>query len=263
MGLSAGEMAKVPPDSLRRRPPGKSRPGGALTLLKAYGSFQKACCLFLQEERYYSYASAGSDMEAIAIPKDDLYFPEKEGAYHSINLQFGAAEDALDSAWILPLSKGWEYILLFIEEPSFEPDPAAVSRVISAVPEAFIPSPGKRPGLLKMVQKKRETLPPQGDDIQKEIQKFYGSYASIQGIILELPALPGDEDFSSQVNRIVSALGTAMALPSPRRCLVLFSNAIDRDLLAHRLCKSLKVRALAVFMADNVQAVSDIIRPYL
>ncbi|GHV54698.1 hypothetical protein AGMMS49579_15810 [Spirochaetia bacterium] len=127
------------------------------------------------------------------------------------------------------------------------------------------------PGLLTRGQKKRDSLPPpgaalslMGKAIQREIQKLHDNCASggeprnLQGIVLELPgSLP-----SGEMNHMVSALGTAMAIP-PRRCLVLFSGAIDRELLAHRLSQSLETQILSVFMADNAQAVSDIIRPYL
>ncbi|GHV61043.1 hypothetical protein AGMMS49587_04140 [Spirochaetia bacterium] len=142
--------------------------------------------------------------------------------------------------------------------------------------------PGREPpGLLLRGQKKRDALPspgkilpPVAEAFQGEIKKLYGAAhmsgaASVQGILLELPAGINPpsaaweaEKFSVQVNRMVSALGAAAALPS-RRCLVLFPNTIDRELLAHRLSKSLKTAALSVFTADNVQAVSDIIRPYL
>jgi hypothetical protein len=267
------EMEKALQDSLRHLPPGESSPSAGLTLLKVYGSFQRGCCLSLKEESYYTYASVGSDMETISIYKEDIYSPETDEAYFSINLQF-VNEAGAAPAWIFPLSNDWNHVLLIIEEPASEFNPEAISRVISAVPGAFILSPEKGPGLLKLGQEKQKSLLPSGGEprptasaegsgegIQQEIQKFYGSYASIQGIVLEQPALPGDKEFSVQVNRIVSSLGTAMALPS-RRCLVLFSNTIDRELLAHRLCKSLKTQALSVFMADNVQAVSDIIRPY-
>jgi hypothetical protein len=120
------------------------------------------------------------------------------------------------------------------------------------------------PGLLTRGQQRRDSAAVQG-----EIKRLYGDRAAVQGIVLELPAGINPpsaaleaEKFSVQVNRMVSALGAAMGLPS-RRCLVLFSNTIDRELLAHRLSKSLKTPVLSAFMADNAQAVPDIIRPYL
>jgi hypothetical protein len=100
--------------------------------------------------------------------------------------------------------------------------------------------------------KKRDSFSPV-TAIQREIQKMYGNRGSMQGIVLG--------EFSARVNRMVSALGAARALPS-RRCLVLFPNSIDRELLAHRLSKSLNTEVLAVFTAD-AQAASKLIRPYL
>ncbi|GHU96078.1 hypothetical protein FACS189479_09750 [Spirochaetia bacterium] len=137
-----------------------------------------------------------------------------------------------------------------------------------------------KPGLLMRGLKKRKALSPAGEVLTQLFDAALDSFrtaaiaasnefsdplpgaVSVQGIVLELPAVPGTEEFSVRVNRAVTALGAAAALPS-RRCLVLFSGAIDRDLLAHRLSKSLNTQALAVFMADNIQAVSDKIRPYL
>ncbi|GHV10367.1 hypothetical protein FACS189485_23440 [Spirochaetia bacterium] len=117
--------------------------------------------------------------------------------------------------------------------------------------------PVKRPGLLLQGLKKRDSFSPV-TALQREIQKMYGNRSSMQGIVLEGSRLP---EFSARVNSMVSALGAATALPS-RRCLVLFSNSVDRELLAHRLSKSLNTEVLAVFTAD-VQAVSKLIRPYL
>jgi hypothetical protein len=129
-------------------------------------------------------------------------------------------------------------------------------------------SGGEPLGLLRRGQKERDgLLSPAAGAVQRAIQKFNDAAntsgaASLQGIVLEAPGGLGSEEFSAQVNRIVSAFGTASALPS-RRCLVLFPGAIDRELLAHRLSKSLKTLVLSVFTADNAQAAPDIIRPYL
>ncbi|GHV14374.1 hypothetical protein FACS189491_10610 [Spirochaetia bacterium] len=104
------------------------------------------------------------------------------------------------------------------------------------------------PGLLMQGQKKRDSLPA-------------ADAVPVQGIVLELPGGRDSEEFSAQVNRMVSVLGAVKTLPS-RHCLVLFSNTIDRELLAHRLSKGLKTRVLSAFTADTMQAVPAIIRPY-
>jgi hypothetical protein len=70
------------------------------------------------------------------------------------------------------------------------------------------------------------------------------------------------ESFNRQVNRIIAVLGTAVPL-SPRYSLVLFSNTIDRELLAHRLSRSLKTEVPVVFQSDNPAQVVEYIRPYL
>jgi hypothetical protein len=102
--------------------------------------------------------------------------------------------------------------------------------------------------------------------LKNEIIKYCNTYTSVHGIVLSCPESYDEkkegESFNQQVNRIAAALGSSVSLPSGR-ALVLFSNTIDRDLLAHRLSKSMESEALAVFIADDVETVVNKIRPFL
>ncbi|MDR3248520.1 MAG: hypothetical protein LBT39_07020 [Treponema sp.] len=102
--------------------------------------------------------------------------------------------------------------------------------------------------------------------LKNEIIKYCNTYTSVHGIVLAYPKKFDEkkekEPFNEELNRIVAALGSAVSL-SPRYSLVLFSNTIDRELLAHRLSKSLETDAPVIFIADDVETVVNYIRPYL
>jgi hypothetical protein len=106
-------------------------------------------------------------------------------------------------------------------------------------------------------------LPP---GLQNEIIKYCNTYTSVYGIVLACPQNYDEEQegetFVKQLNRIIAALGTAVPL-SPHYCLVLFSNTVDRELLAHRLSKTMETETPVVFQADNLNAVVEYIRPFL
>jgi hypothetical protein len=103
-------------------------------------------------------------------------------------------------------------------------------------------------------------------ELKNEIIKYCNTYTSVHGIVLSYPRHYDEkkegESFNRQVNRIIAVLGTAVPL-SPRYSLVLFSNTIDRELLAHRLSRSLKTEVPVVFQSDNAASVVEYIRPYL
>ncbi|MDR2376166.1 MAG: hypothetical protein LBD96_07000 [Treponema sp.] len=103
-------------------------------------------------------------------------------------------------------------------------------------------------------------------ELQNEIIKYCNTFPSVHGIVLGYPQNYDEkkegESFCGQVSRIVATLGSAVPLSS-RHILVLFSNTIDRELLAHRLSKSLETEAPVVFQADNVNLVVEYIRPFL
>ncbi|MDR2136444.1 MAG: hypothetical protein LBO76_07500 [Treponema sp.] len=103
-------------------------------------------------------------------------------------------------------------------------------------------------------------------ELQNEIIKYCNTFTSVHGIVLAYPPDYDEkkegEPFCGQVNRIVAALGSAVPL-SPRHTLVLFSNTVDRELLAHRLSKSLAAEVPVVFQAESVDIVAEYIRPFL
>ncbi|MDR1443865.1 MAG: hypothetical protein LBI94_03190 [Treponema sp.] len=103
-------------------------------------------------------------------------------------------------------------------------------------------------------------------ELKNEIVKYCNTFALIHGIILAYPQNYDEnkegESFYNQVSRITAALGVAVSL-SARYVLVLFSNIIDRELLAHRLSKSLETEVPAVFQADNADKVVEYILPFL
>jgi hypothetical protein len=103
-------------------------------------------------------------------------------------------------------------------------------------------------------------------ELKNEIIKYCNTFTSVHGIVIAYPhdydEKEEGESFCNQVNRITAALGTALPL-SARYTLVLFSNTVDRELLAHRLSRSLETETPVVFLADNVDAVVEFIRPFL
>jgi hypothetical protein len=102
--------------------------------------------------------------------------------------------------------------------------------------------------------------------LQNAIIRYCNTFTTVHGIILAYPPNYDEgkegEPFCEQVNRLVTAFGTAVPLSS-HHILVLFSNTIDRELLAHRLSKSLETEVPVVFQADNLKIVVEYIRPFL
>jgi hypothetical protein len=103
--------------------------------------------------------------------------------------------------------------------------------------------------------------------IQKALQGFWLPDSSYQGIILGLPKYAGKtgfEKFFGMVSSMVASFGHTLRLPSGD-VLILFSPedsspSRDRDLLTHRLVKTLRTRALAGFHAESPEEVLSRIR---
>jgi hypothetical protein len=103
------------------------------------------------------------------------------------------------------------------------------------------------------------------DGLEKKIREYHKENPVFQGMVLVIP--PGEKgkeeaDFSQKISRAVSSFGLANPL-SPKNCLILIPEKMDRELLAHRLLQSLKTQVLYHFQADDpVRALAEL-RPYL
>jgi hypothetical protein len=119
----------------------------------------------------------------------------------------------------------------------------------SAPPEAGEKSPAG--------QAQRETA--------DKIRQYFNKQPAFQGLILEFPPEKNGEttgDFTGLVSRMVSSFGSAFPLTGGN-CLLLFSKNMDRELLAHRLSKSLNTRVLYQFEAGDPGMAMIQLGPYL
>jgi hypothetical protein len=100
--------------------------------------------------------------------------------------------------------------------------------------------------------------------IEGFIRNFYHTHLFFQGIVLEIPPENRGETreaFGEKVSRMVSAFGPVFPL-SPENLLVLIPDKLDRELLAHRLSKSLNTRVLFCFQADDPARALALLAPY-
>jgi hypothetical protein len=93
----------------------------------------------------------------------------------------------------------------------------------------------------------------------------YGKDRSgFQGIVLEPPGdmEEGPEEFTARVAAMVASFGTALTLPAAGT-LILFDKSKDRELISHRISKTLRTRALFNFQADNPGDAYKLLQAYL
>jgi hypothetical protein len=145
-----------------------------------------------------------------------------------------------------------------------------------------IPAARRSPDTALILPEIREVLipPPEGEPppgaeendpaggiqtaLADEIRRYHKGCASFQGIVLESPRGDGETktDFTEKVSRMVSSFSSVFPL-SRGNCLMLFPETMDRELLAHRLSKSLTVRVLRHFQADDPGMAMIQLGPYL
>jgi hypothetical protein len=249
------EMGKAMRDRLLELSRKKASPYTALSLLKAYGSFQIGICLVLKKGAYESYTSVGLGVEKIIIPKTSLPGTEKEA--YKIDSSKALSLKAIDprlGLWVFPLDNQVPHrylLLLAVEEDSLF-NPPAIAEILSGAREGFIPEEDKAGN-------------PQREALLQELRGYHRSNPSFQGIILEMPDPAGEGEkagFMDQVSAMVSSFAVPLTI-SARRSLVLFPKSMDRELLTHRLVNSLKVQVLYSFEADNPEGALELIQPYI
>jgi hypothetical protein len=262
------EMEKALLDRIRRLPPRKTTPYTALSLLKAYGSFQTGLCLLLRRENYTSYATVGLGVERISIPWEKLYSPERAGK------PFVKLPGAIDIGkkltgegfryWAFPLDaeSPWGALILLGDSnnPLFNPE--SLRQIIQGALEIFSPQIDK---ILIRNTQPSHYLVNASDPLEAAIAQYHKINSRFNGIVLDLPTGTAEdkaEDFNKAVYNMAALLGITIALPSGRS-LILLPAPLDKELIAHRLAHSLNTKALMVFKAESPGEALDLIRSYL
>ncbi|GMO63707.1 MAG: hypothetical protein Ta2G_22140 [Termitinemataceae bacterium] len=102
------------------------------------------------------------------------------------------------------------------------------------------------------------------DAIKVKLDAYLIKHNVLQGFILEFPkgaGSVGKNSFYKLVSGQVSAFGAAIRLGS-KRTLVLLPSGLDSALIAHRICKNIKTRALLFFEAGNSASIIALIKKY-
>jgi hypothetical protein len=93
--------------------------------------------------------------------------------------------------------------------------------------------------------------------VKNDIRAYHRVNPSFQGIVLE-----NGGDVPDNTAGMISSFGIAIALPS-RNTLILFPPSLDRELIAHRLSKSLHRTCVCTFTADNPDSAFAVIQPFI
>jgi hypothetical protein len=269
-GAGLDEMGKALRDRIRRLPPKKTAPYTALSLMKAYGSFQAGLCLALRKGVYASYASVGLGIEKINIDAEKLYSPQNASAkYFKLEKSETLGVKYLDSdisIWIFPLDKEtpWGAALLLATDgaPLFNPE--AIAIILEGIQDII------NPQIDRIIQRNSknlhgEAVASKGTEIEATIKQYHKTNPSFSGILVDLPEAIKEEDkngFSQKVSHMVSLFGITALLPA-NNSLILMPRQADRDLIAHRLKNSLKTKILAAFDADSPEEALKTLQPFL
>ena len=103
---------------------------------------------------------------------------------------------------------------------------------------------------------------PQPGSFEEEIIRYHKINPVFNCVLLEIPASSGGEDkadFCQKVSGMINKIGSVIPLPSGRP-LILLPSSIDRELIAHRLSKSLAAMPLLSFEAASPESVLNNIR---
>jgi len=99
------------------------------------------------------------------------------------------------------------------------------------------------------------TAEPSSDTPEGSIAKFCEIYTNFSCILFEIPQnTEGKIDFCKKVSIMVGKMGTVIPLQNGRP-LVMLPLSLDRDLIAHRLSKTLNAKILLSFQADSSETV--------
>lgn len=102
------------------------------------------------------------------------------------------------------------------------------------------------------------------DILNDTLEQYFYINSSFGGLIIIIPEdfHSNSEIFIDKISPMVSHFAQVEEL-GPHHCLLLFPGSLDRDLVAHRLAKSLKIDIPLVFYAINPAEAFNKIMPYL
>jgi len=258
------EMGKALRERLGRLPQKTTTPHTALSLLKAYGAFQIGICLSLKDRHYSSYDSVGFGIEKISIPQDAVWSKAKaHDKYFKLNFHTNLKTTNIRKNlvyWGFPLDSSihssrapWEAIMILgiFESSDFRPEP--ISAILDEVGDKLLPVKAEPDNdeddiVHSFEQANSGRAAPHHNAVEEKIAQFHQMHLDFNCIVLETPA--GKTNFCEKVLSMIDTLGTTVPLAYDRP-LILFPIVLDRELIAHRLSKTLKTKILLSFAANT------------
>jgi hypothetical protein len=96
--------------------------------------------------------------------------------------------------------------------------------------------------------------------IKAALLQYHMTHPAFNGIIFEAPENRGG--YVDSVSATTASFAVTLSLPA-FRCLMLFPSSVDKDLVAHRISKTLKREALCIFESESTGKALEYLRPYL
>lgn len=218
--------------SVNRLPASDSTPFTVLSLLKVFHPFSAALYLTLQGNNFECATAIGVESAAAGIPVSVLFPPSKLGPHRIGSAgDFGiASASAETAAWVFPVAPStppYTAALVLVEEPGKPLDGASIARALVACASRFTSIQTRSAPAVSVIK----------DFLASALHEAPGLHL----IVLERE---GAKDLANQASAAVAALGSAIAL-GDGRALIAVPTGHDRELLAHRLAKSLQAIATA------------------
>ena len=284
------DMGKALSERIGRLPHNTTTPYTALSLLKAYGSFQSGLCLTLKDGVYSSYTSVGMGVDKISIPQGKIWSEENSHARYFKNeagdkLGIHTSHDNF-CYWIFPLDSSveessaekfsgpWEDVMILgvpdHAEANSAFNPEAIAAIIPYISDKLvlrISHNVSEPAVDSdsVEQSSPEFVSDEADTLKEKITEYYQIYTNFNCIVLDIPDSTGDEEragFHKTVSKMLNMTGTVLPLPAGHP-LILLPKLLDRELIAQRLAKSLNTKLLESFEADSPENVYNKIKSLL
>ncbi|MDR1058447.1 MAG: hypothetical protein LBL43_02760 [Treponema sp.] len=101
--------------------------------------------------------------------------------------------------------------------------------------------------------------------VEKETVRFHHTHSPFAGIVFQAADRIPEAEWPGLQKRLsdITALSGAVIPLTPRRSLVLLSAVLDRELIAHRIAKSLPMQTLRIFEADSPGKALSAVTPFL